>query len=619
MLTEHPTGSQKKKAKPAKTTSTTAEPSLEDFDFEPLLQATASRALDTCLRGARGLAMLGDPRAFGLLLQLSREEDKTARAEVCRAMAALDDPRAAERLRSMLHDPEPEVRDAAFTAMARLHQASPLAAAESGLNASHEDVRRRSLQLLVEQIRKAKTGGAAGPALSLLSRTLNDSFPAVRSEAFKSALGLHAGGAGAGTLRFALQSVHADVRREVLTEVMAQVGEPWGWDLLLEFFNDPDPALRGETFEFALKKTRGLEFLEAALASRYPDLRERSVAELVKKHTAAAQALLVRALDDEDPEVRLAAMKSLVDADALPALMEALGNTHPDVCLSAAKAFARHGDSRAIEPLLVLATAPEPLEQERRDDWLKQAESALDGLGELGDPAALAHVIPLLDSPRTAIRLQAARALVWVSRPGTTDALRQAIQHADVAVKYHAAKGLAFTGDGSVVPLVFSEAAGKIVSVGEQIAAALAVGAAGEDRLAVSLDDTNEDVRDRALVLLMMLEWKDPDGTAARCLACLASRTPRMRLTAARALEALVEPGIFEPFIISLVNERGDKPEWKIAAPTVNAFAEMLVHGDAQLRRARLGSLPGSMRRNRPPSTRPGRYTSNGLPASSPS
>ena len=282
-----------------------------------MLQATASRALDTCLRGARGLAILGDPRAFGLLLQLSREEDKTARAEVCRAMAALDDPRAAERLRSMLHDPEAEVRDAAFTAMARLHQANPLTAAESGLNASHEDVRRRGLQLLVDQIRKAKTGAAIEPALALLSRALNDSFPAVRSEAFKSALGLQASGAGAGTLRFALRSVHAGIRREVLTETMAQVGEPWGWDLLLEFFNDPDSVLRGEAFDFALKKTKGLEFLEAALASRYPDLRKKSVAELVKKHTAASQALLVRALDDEDREVRLAAMQSLVDADAL--------------------------------------------------------------------------------------------------------------------------------------------------------------------------------------------------------------------------------------------------------------------------------------------------------------
>src|SRR6202011_3878163 len=77
-------------------------PDLEEADYDPLLQATASRALDTCLRGARGLAVLGDPRAFGLLLQLSREEDKGARAEVCRAMAALDDPRGINRLRSLL-------------------------------------------------------------------------------------------------------------------------------------------------------------------------------------------------------------------------------------------------------------------------------------------------------------------------------------------------------------------------------------------------------------------------------------------------------------------------------------------------------------------------------------
>src|SRR5262249_11015942 len=140
----------KKKAKTARTTSSPDDVSLDDADFEPLLQATASRALDTSLRGARGLAILGDPRAFGLLLQLSREEDKAARAEVCRAMGALADPRSAQRLCSMLHDPEAEVRDAAFTAVMRLHEADPLDAAEPGLNASHEDVRRRGLQALVE-------------------------------------------------------------------------------------------------------------------------------------------------------------------------------------------------------------------------------------------------------------------------------------------------------------------------------------------------------------------------------------------------------------------------------------------------------------------------------------
>src|SRR3954452_8984071 len=155
-------------------TSAGRPPDLTDADLEPLLQATASRALDTCLRGARGLAILGDPRAFGLLLQLSRVEDPAARAEVCRAMAALDDPRAVERLRSLLHDKELEVRDAAFTALARLHQADPLRAAESGLNASHEDVRRRGLQCLIAKIRRESPRGPDEPAWDLLLRALND-------------------------------------------------------------------------------------------------------------------------------------------------------------------------------------------------------------------------------------------------------------------------------------------------------------------------------------------------------------------------------------------------------------------------------------------------------------
>jgi hypothetical protein len=51
-----------------------------------------------------------------------------------------------------------------------------------------------------------------------------------------------------------LQSVHPDVRREVLTEAMAQTptggttgtgGQPWAWGLLLDLLNDPDPSLRG--------------------------------------------------------------------------------------------------------------------------------------------------------------------------------------------------------------------------------------------------------------------------------------------------------------------------------------------------------------------------------------
>src|SRR5215470_4951017 len=155
---------------------------LSEDDLTPLLQATASRSLDTCLRGARGLAVLGDPRAFGLLLQLSREQDPAARVEVCRALAALDDARAADRLRPLLYDPEAAVRDAAFTALARLQAGQPLHAAAAGLNAAFEDVRRRGLEALVRFLRESPgEAGRAGPALELLARALNDSTPGVRS------------------------------------------------------------------------------------------------------------------------------------------------------------------------------------------------------------------------------------------------------------------------------------------------------------------------------------------------------------------------------------------------------------------------------------------------------
>src|SRR5258708_7414156 len=150
-------------------------PALGEDDLVPLWQAPASRSLDTCLRGARGLAVLGDPRAFGLLLQLSREAAPAARVEVCRALAALEDPRAADRLRSLLYDADAAVRDAAFTALAQLQADQPLQFAGSGLNAAHEDVRRRGLEALVRFLRKSKQqANTAGPALEMLARALND-------------------------------------------------------------------------------------------------------------------------------------------------------------------------------------------------------------------------------------------------------------------------------------------------------------------------------------------------------------------------------------------------------------------------------------------------------------
>ena len=569
-------------------------PALAKDDFTPLLQATASRSLDTCLRGASGLAVLGDPRAFGLLLQLSREQDQAARVVVCRALASLGDPRAADRLRSLLYDPEAAVRDAAFTGLAKLYAAEPLHYAAAGLHASFEDVRRRGLEALVNYLRQSPAeAGRAGPGLEMLARALNDSSAVVRGEAFKSSLNIQAGGGGLHTLRFILQSIYADVRLEVLTEVVAQVSQLWAWNLLLEFYNDPDPGLRTEAFAAAVAKNKDLPPLEAALQAQYADVRRLAVEALIKKHTPAAQALLIRALADADKDVRQLALSALVGEGARGLLAEALASSHPDVQVRAACALARHGDSAALTPLLKLATAPEPVERERQADWLKHVDVALEGLAELGDTSALASLVPLLQSKHASVRRLASRALVWVALPHHGETLQQALQHADPQVKYNAALGLAYAGDPLVAALVFSAPADAVVAKDEQFVAAFALGAAGADRLALFLDEADEGLRWRALILLMLLELAAPSGVPARCLTCLSARPPRVRLAAAGALERFADLAAFREYVVQLVNERGEESSWKVAAETVDLLAALLANGSprVQMRTAHLLKL----------------------------
>jgi ParB family chromosome partitioning protein len=563
---------------------TTALPELGADDFTPLLQATASRSLDTCLRGARGLAVLGDPRAFGLLLQLSREPDAAARVEVCRALAALEDPRAADRLRSLLYDPEASVRDAAFTALAQLQAEQPLHSAAAGLNAAFEDVRRRGLEVLVRFLRATPhAANQAGPGLELLARALNDSAPEVRREAFKATLSLQVNGGGPQTLRFLLQSVHSDVRLEVLTEVMAQVQQAWAWNVLLELFNDPEPLLRQEAFTTAVAKNKELGPLETALISQYPDVRLLAVDALIKKHTAPAQALLLRALVDPAKEVRQRALESLVGDDARQPLTTALANPHADVRVRAARALARHGDGATLAPLLELATAPEPTERERQADWLALVESALEGLAELGDPQAMAPLVPLLQSRHASVRQRAAQALAWAALPHHTETLRQALQHADAQVKYRAALGLAYAGDPLVASLVFSAEAAKVLSAPDRLVAAFTLGPAGADQLTVFLDAADE-TRTGALLLLLLLEMADRQAAPVRCLTGLSARPPRVRLAAARALEQFGDPRAFRDYVVQMVNDRGDEPPWKIPADAVELLGELLAHGSARVR-----------------------------------
>jgi len=122
--------------------------SLEPADYDPLYQAMASRSLDISLNGAVCLAILGERRSLGLLLQLSNSPDDSARKSVCKALAHLSDSRAEERLFSLLYDKAVEVRDAAFSGLLKFCK-DPLDVAEAALTARADDVRMLGFKLLL--------------------------------------------------------------------------------------------------------------------------------------------------------------------------------------------------------------------------------------------------------------------------------------------------------------------------------------------------------------------------------------------------------------------------------------------------------------------------------------
>ncbi|MCA9661427.1 MAG: HEAT repeat domain-containing protein, partial [Myxococcales bacterium] len=557
---------------------------VSEEDKRPLLEAMASRALDTCLAGASGLALLGDPRALGTLLQLSRERDGNVRVAVCKSLQALGDPRGAARLRLLIRDGEASVRDAAFSALTKLESSEPLAIAEAGLLAEHEDVRRRGLDLLVKQLRDDRKNGEADDpaAIALLERALGDAGRSVRSEAFKAVLNLEIDGGGAASLRFALRSLHADIRREVLGEVIGQIEQGWAWELLLELFSDPDAGVRSEAFEFAMKRTKGIgeEPLQAALSGPYPDLRLAATDILSKRKAPGVQELLAKAARDDDEKVRSLAIDALLVNDADDALVAAMASPHADVVVRAAAARATHGDPRALPALLGVLREEEPEIPALQAKWHNRIIAALKGLAELADPGARSTILPFLEHKDSSLRAAAIEALAGVARPDDAEslaALQAALQHADAAVRQGAALGLALCGDLSGASILFS---GNNLG-DDALLAALALSDRARDVFMSFLDHKRDRTRDKAMLLMLLQELAEGDGVPDRSLAALSAANPRVRLAAAQALENFADHDAFFAFVVRQVNDRGEgKAAWTIAPEVVALIAEAITFGD---------------------------------------
>ena len=564
----------------SKTAKSLPKISLKDEAYQPLLIAVSSRAMDTCLVGAKCLALLEDPRAFGILMQLSREEHAPARVEVCKALAALGDARANERLSSMLTDEAIEVRDAAYTAIESIRTDDPLAAAADGLSATAEDVRRRGLETLAKQLRKADVKDAKSPTAALLKRALNDSSLPVRNEAFKIALNSKVGGGNDKSLRFALTSIHADVRREVLTETMAQKKENWASDLLLEMLNDPNAEIRNDTFEHLRNdhKDTDIQWLEPVCKTKHSDVRLKACKRLVANKTIAARKILAASIDDEDKGIREVVLKSLVDSHDVEQLRSALANKNDNVRLGAAYALAGRGDHSARDVLLEAVTAEDPADEALQPRWEQAVVQGFHGLARLGDPTTLDIHLEKLDDENTPIRKAAAQSIHWVTTAETIEKIKPFMQHEDEAVSSRAAFAVAMAGDPVALPAVYSSDS-KSLNDSHRLMVAVALGEDAEGRLINLIDVANSANRNVALLVLLFRDWLQHNGSPRRTIACLAANDPRTRLLAARAVESFSNLKTFSEFINFVVNDRGDEKVWTISDETIDQIAATMCFG----------------------------------------
>ncbi|WP_437534582.1 HEAT repeat domain-containing protein [Sorangium sp. So ce726] len=565
---------------------------LAEADLEPLLTAMACRTPDTAVRGARGLAQLGDTRALGALLQLTREQDPSLRRQAATALAELRDTRAEKRLIWMLDDADGAVRAAAHDAYARLQPSAPLTVAEASLRSSQEDIRVRGLDRLV-----ALAGEGKGPrppeAEALLADAIEDESPKVRREAFRTLWSWHTSDPQTALDRAQLARF-PDLRLRAVEELKAHGEQPWAAERLHAAIGDRDASVAQAAYD-AVVKLRGKEAAEphlAAMASIHPSVREsgaRGAALLPAGEDArsgllrllatrvpvgdAARSALSKLLEDEHAGPRTAAIEALdrlLPGEAGP-LHIGLQSSHLDLRVRAAELCAVRRDEQLINPMRALLADQSLFKQLPIQVLGPLRARAATALATLGSPRLVKYfATELLKDEYPDVREQAARGLAMAARRGEEGYLLDAMGHADVAVRSWAADGLARLGDVRALPVLTGTLRHEHPPIRvATIMSFAALGPEGYGGMLQGLEDSSREVQEIVFAIVLARDLRafrrgDPPDLLT---SALSSQRSDVRFAAARALELRTDPEAYLAHLIeALMPPRPDTAEQGRAA-----------------------------------------------------
>lgn len=232
--------------------------------------------------------------------------------------------------------------------------------------------------------------------------------------------------------------------------------------------------------------------IEARLSSDEVEVRRAAARRLGRVSLALARPLLLKALEDQDSEVKLAAARAAVELetrDVGPRVVPWLHERDVRLRLAAVDLLHRDPAAEAIEPLgRALAdpdarvrrgaaaalgamgrVAHEPMEARSRaaaqllgrldDPETEVRVAVVDSLARLGDAKAVLPLISKLQDGEANVRIAVARALGVLGDARASSALLMVARDRDVQVTGQAVRALGFLGDPSVIPslIVFGQ------------------------------------------------------------------------------------------------------------------------------------------------------------------
>lgn len=581
---------------------------LEDDDRAPMLASLLAKHPDAALRGARSLALLGDPRAAGALLQLSREpRPDIRRATVATLEAALHrraDVALRLRLEWMLEDAEASVRADALDALTRLaapdDDVAKLDLATLLLDCGPADVRTRALPIVIA-FDASHAPALHAQAQTLLANALDDEDEAVRRDAFRTLASWYREQPER-LLGQVAASRHADLRLRAVHELERRTDA--AADALLRTLiadSHPDVARAAyRTFTdsdvnparvqaFAKSPEIHLVALDSPLA-----LVRAAGCEGAKKSAAGPlRSRLVALLDDEDPAVHRAAIEALdhLCPNDAHALAVAFGSPFLELRVRAAELAGLRRDRRPLAPMLALLSIP-PSDPRRPPTTLRRR--AAEAIADIGASTAMNDYVALLRDDDPIVREMGARGLANAVRPGSERPLIDALAHDDLSVRSWAAEGLSRLGDARAMPVLAGTLRhehppirlGAIVSL-------VALGSRGRRGILQGLSDPDPANQDLVFAIVVAQEASIP-ARPDLLVAALSAARPEIRFAAARVLETRLTGDDLEPLIDALVgpvkpakaSEEASWPEPSERLALVHGVAAMIRSDDPAQRYA---------------------------------